>query len=370
VRDRLLALCGELLTANGVAFVSYNALPGGHLRKMIREMMLYSVEGIDDPERRVSGGLEFLRFLIESRPEGDTYRALIDELLKKMEKSGTQVTYHDEMTETYHPVHFFEFEEHARKHGLQYLSEALLPPPTDPTYRQDVRSALESAADDDIVKQEQTLDYMRARMYRETLLCRGERVLRRDFPAEHFQRLLFASQTASTPAEGSGARAFTSPGGIKMESNHPAVIALLQELGAAWPGALTFDEIQRRLPGSGIALDSDGVTLLMRLVVTKMIELRTWRAPVAVTISSRPRASANARQEACSKGFATTLLHAKIALDDPVIRSFLKLLDGTRDRDGLLEAMKAEFPAMAEGELKAGIEPGLEKFCRAGILES
>jgi SAM-dependent methyltransferase len=93
VRDRLLALCGELLTANGVAFVSYNALPGGHLRKMIREMMLYSIEGIDDPERRVSGGLEFLRFLIESRPEGDTYSALIDELLKKMEKSGTQVTY-------------------------------------------------------------------------------------------------------------------------------------------------------------------------------------------------------------------------------------------------------------------------------------
>src|ERR1700691_1662051 len=60
VRDRLLALCGELLTANGVAFVSYNALPGGNFRSMIREMMQFSAEGIDDPERRVSEGLGFL----------------------------------------------------------------------------------------------------------------------------------------------------------------------------------------------------------------------------------------------------------------------------------------------------------------------
>ncbi|MGC1294562.1 MAG: class I SAM-dependent methyltransferase, partial [Alloacidobacterium sp.] len=34
VRDRALALCGELLKPNGVAFVSYNALPGSHLRQM------------------------------------------------------------------------------------------------------------------------------------------------------------------------------------------------------------------------------------------------------------------------------------------------------------------------------------------------
>jgi hypothetical protein len=77
------------------------------------------------------------------------------------------------MTETYHPVHFFECEEHARKHGLQYLSGALLPPPTDPAYRQDVRSALESAADDVIVKHEQTLDYMRAHVPGDASLQRG-----------------------------------------------------------------------------------------------------------------------------------------------------------------------------------------------------
>jgi SAM-dependent methyltransferase len=135
VREGLLALCGKLLTPDGVAFVSYNALPGGHLRRMIREMMLFQVGDIEDPEQRVSGGLAFLRFLLEARPEGDAYRLLIEDQLTRMEKRSPQVTYHDELSGAYHPVHFVEFVEHARSHGLQYLSEAVLPPPTDPCYR-------------------------------------------------------------------------------------------------------------------------------------------------------------------------------------------------------------------------------------------
>src|SRR5271163_1805127 len=40
VRDRLLALCHALLAPEGVAFVSYNALPGGHVRNLVREILL------------------------------------------------------------------------------------------------------------------------------------------------------------------------------------------------------------------------------------------------------------------------------------------------------------------------------------------
>jgi hypothetical protein len=370
VRERLMAVCGELLTANGVAFVSYNALPGGHLRRMTRDMMLYGVKDIEDPQQRVPVALGFLHLVVEARPEGDAYRLLIEEQLKKMEKLGPEVTYHDEMTDAYHPVHFFEFVEHARKHGLQYLSEAVLPPPTDPCYRSEVRQALKNAAGDDILKQEQMLDFLRARMYRETLVCRAERVVRRDFPAEHFRRLLLASQAASAPGETSGAKIFTLPGGIKMESNHPGAIALLEALEAVWPRALSYEEIEPRLEGTGLALDGEGATLLMRLAVTKMIELHAWRAPVAQGVSERPRASAIGREEARTRAHATTLLHGKMGLDDPVVRSFLKLLDGTRDRTALLEAMKAEFPAMAVEELEKGIEPSLGIFHRAGMLEA
>jgi SAM-dependent methyltransferase len=370
VRERLLALCGELLTPDGVAFVSYNALPGGHLRKMVREMMLFQVRDIEDPEQRVASGLEFLRFLAEARPEGDTNRLLMEEQLQRMEKRSPRGVYYDELGGTYHPVHFIEFVEHARRHGLQYLSEAVLPPPTDPGYRFDMRTALESAAGGDIPKQEQILDFVRMRGYRQTLLCGAERALRRDFPAEHLRRLLLASPVVSAPGETPGAKVFQLADGIKMESNHAGAIALLQELEAAWPRALSLDELEPRIVGSGFALDGDGVTLLMRLAVAKMVELHAWRAPVATDVSARPRASACSRQEARSGAHATSLLHTAVALDDPLQRSLLQLLDGTRDRKALLEAMKAEFPKMPAAELEDGIEPCLRSFHRAGLLEA
>ena len=370
VRERLLALCGELLTPDGVAFVSYNALPGGHLRKMVREMMLFQVKDIEDPEERVSGGLAFLRFLAEARPEGDTYRMLMEEQLRRMEKSSPRGVYYDELGGTYRPVHFIEFVEHARRHGLQYLSEAVLPPPNDPSYRFDMRTALERAVGGDILKQEQILDFVRMRGYRETLLCRAERAVRRDFPAEHLRRLLLASPAVSAPAEASGAKVFRLSDGMKMESTHAGAIALLEELEAAWPRALSLDELEPRIAGTGFALDEDGVTLLMRLVVAKMVELHAWIAPVAADVSARPRASACSRQEARTGAHATSLLHTAVALDDPLQRSLLQLLDGTRDRNALLDAMKAEFPAIRAGELEEGIEPCLGFFHRAGLLEA
>src|SRR5262249_29663350 len=39
VRDGLLAVCRDRLSPQGIAFISYNALPGSHLRQMLREMM-------------------------------------------------------------------------------------------------------------------------------------------------------------------------------------------------------------------------------------------------------------------------------------------------------------------------------------------
>ena len=308
--------------------------------------------------------------LMVQNDHNDAYRQVIEEQLRNMEKRSPESIYHDEFADTYHPVLFTEFVSHARKHGLQYLSEAVLPPPPDPCYRAEVCAALESAAGSDILRQEQLLDFMRARVYRETLLCREQHRVSRDFSAEQLRKLLFASQAESAPADAPGAKVFTLPGGIRMESNHAGAIALLETLGTNWPRALSFEELEPALAGSGFALDGEGVTLLLRLIVSRFVELRTWKAPVATEISARPRASACARLESRTRTWAATLLHGTLRLDDPVVVRFLQLLDGTRDRKELLEQMKAEFPGVRTEELEAGIEPGLNLLHRAGMLEA
>jgi len=368
VRERLLAFCRELLSPHGVAFVSYNALPGGHLRNMIRDMMLYAVKDVDDPEQWVERGMAFLRVVLETRPEGDAFRLSIERQLEKMRTRNLRSVFHDELSAVHEPLHFFEFARHARRHGLEYLSEAVLPPPPDPCYRSDLRPAIEEAAGDDFIAQEQVLDFMRMRMYRETLLCRAEREVRRELSPESFRRLLFASKATSGLGETQGAKLFTLPGNIRMETAHPHVIALMEQLEAVWPRALSFAEIEPRLSEAGFSLDNEGAALLMRLAVAEMIDLRAWKAPLAAEIPLRPRASACSRQEVRSREQVTTLLHTTLRLDDPV-RSFLALLDGTRDRAALLDALKAEFPAIPADQLEQGIEPNLLRLYGVGVLE-
>jgi hypothetical protein len=104
--------------------------------------------------------------------------------------------------------------------------------------------------------------------------------------------------------------------------------------------------------------------------VAKFVEMHAWSAPLAAKVSTHPRASACGRLEARTRSFATTLLHGTLKLDDPVLVSFLKLLDGSRDRKALLDAMKEEFPAMSEERLEAGIEPRLRVLHQAGMLEA
>jgi len=370
VRDRLLALCRELLTPHGVAFVSYAALPGGHLRNMLREIMLYSTNHIEDPEQKVAGALACLRFVMNARKPGDPFRALIEEQLRLFEKRTPHALFHDELSDVYHPLLFSEFICHARSHGLQYLGESVLSPPPDPANNPELEPTLAALAGDDIIAREQLLDFLRNRMYRETLLCHAEREVRREFLPEQLRGLNFASQASSSPGDKPGAKVFILPGGIKMETAHPGVIALMQQLEAASPRALSFAEVEPELSAAGFTLDQDGAALLMRLAVAKMIELHAWKAPVASAISTHPRASACARQEARTRTHVTTLLHSTARLDDPLVRSFLQLLDGTRDRAALLDALKAEYPDVPREQLEQGIEPNLNFLYQAGMLEA
>ena len=73
-----------------------------------------------------------------------------------------------------------------------------------------------------------------------------------------------------------------------------------------------------------------------------------------------------AREEARTRTHVTTLLHSTARLDDPLVRSFLQLLDGTRDRAALLEALKAEYPDMSTRTTRAGnrAESAISSPCR------
>lgn len=360
VRDRLLALCRECLAPDGLAWISYNTLPGGYAREMARQIMLARAEGMEEPGRKVGEALGFLRFIAESRTEGDAFRGVLEHEVKRLEKRDPRAVFHDELSRAERPVSFADFAAHAGRNGLQYVSESALPAPNDPCFQRGLAEKAEAMAGGDRVAEEQIYDFARMRMYRETLLCHRERAVSGELCLEAVTRMRLASAARASDGAGDVLRVFTLPGGIRMESRHAGTVRLMETLIAAWPRSVPFAELAVE--------DGAFFKLLLQLVVARMVELHVWQPPVSAGIAERPKASAVARQEAVAGDHATTLLHAALQLNDPLVREFLLLLDGTRDRAGLLAALREKRPELPEASLAEGIEPTLRLLARAGVL--
>ena len=374
VRDRLLALCADHLAPSGVAFVSYNALPGSHVRNLVRDAMVWRARDGGTPAEQIGRGLELLTLLITARPEGDAYRLLVEEHLAKLRKRTPETIYHDELAPSYQPVSVWDFVSHARTHGLDYLSESVLPVPSDPGLHPELMKKVVETAGEDPAAQEQWLDFARMRMYRETLLVRGGQ-LARPFPIrpqanpQALAGMRLASSAGSEAASDPGARVYSLHGGMKVTSSQAAAIAVMERLIAAWPRTVDYAEIVRILGQNGVP-EEPAASLLLQMAIARMIELHVWEPAVANTVSERPRVPAAARQEARLRDHVATLWHGTVHMSDPLVRTLLLLLDGTRGRDDLLAQLGQSFPAVDSSELERGLDANLRYLMLAGLLEA
>jgi len=186
VRDALLRVSRERLARNGIAFVSYNAYPGRHIRQMLREMMLYHIRGVEDPGERIGEGRRFLERVRQGRMLAREWRELMDSEIEHVLNCRDGGLYHDDLAAINHPVYFREFAEHAARHGLAYLGDASVHEMFDP------RGALGWLAGD-VLEREQYLDFLRLRRFRQTLLCHEGVVLDRNVTPEHLERFRFSA---------------------------------------------------------------------------------------------------------------------------------------------------------------------------------
>src|ERR1035438_8402827 len=67
VRDKLMDTVKQSLAPQGVAYISFNALPGCRIREMFREMLLFHLRNTTDPEERIQQAREFLGCFVQSQ---------------------------------------------------------------------------------------------------------------------------------------------------------------------------------------------------------------------------------------------------------------------------------------------------------------
>nr|VFK58632.1 MAG: Methyltransferase domain-containing protein [Candidatus Kentron sp. TUN]VFK67430.1 MAG: Methyltransferase domain-containing protein [Candidatus Kentron sp. TUN] len=171
VQERILEICGENLSNNGVAFVSYNTLPGWNAVKTIRDMMLYHTRNFDEPAQKVLEARRILNFVIEGlEAASGPHKQILEREVNTLKETDDNYLLHDHLEVINDPCYFHEFMEKAGKHGLIYLGDAGLPSMFLGNYTERVSNTLRQI--DDTIRQEQYLDFIDNRRFRETLLVK------------------------------------------------------------------------------------------------------------------------------------------------------------------------------------------------------
>jgi SAM-dependent methyltransferase len=81
MQDAIFRICAENLVANGIAYISYNALPGWHLRRIVRDICHYHAGEQGTPEQRVTRARWMLEQVAKMSSESSTFgRIMRDEV--------------------------------------------------------------------------------------------------------------------------------------------------------------------------------------------------------------------------------------------------------------------------------------------------
>jgi SAM-dependent methyltransferase len=372
VSDKILAICSEHLAPGGVAYVSYNVFPGCHLRAIMRGMLEYQTRAVRDPELKLRHAYALLNFLAASNPKVPALR----EELNSIRSLDPSVVFHDDLAPVNHPVYFHQFMEHAGAHGLQFLSEAEYYSMQPVGFDSETVRTLKLLGAGDRVQEQQYLDFLKCRRFRQTLLCRREARLD---PSPAVGRVTQCGISCpARPASGEmelfadAAEEFRTDDGASMTTNNPFARAAIRFIAERWPLAVQFRDLLNGLeemPGIAGKVESEAVAdVLLKSYACGLLDLHLVPSRFTLEPGEKPRAFSVARLQAQSGSLVTTLRHTTVEVGDLRGRRLISLLDGSRGRAALLRDLQTPEDASPPGA--EDLERNLTGLSRLALFEA
>ena len=347
IQQKILQICSENLAENGVAQISYNTYPGWHFRGMVRDMLLYHSSGLEDPAVRTAAARALLEFLAHASGEQSPYGRILNEECQLLARLPDYYIFHEHLESTNQPMYFHEFARRAADFGLQYLGDA--DPPTMghfnfPSRVQEVLRKLSGS----VVQAEQYMDFLRNRMFRQSLLVKSGVRLSRTLQPEvmHAFSVTSAAQVDESATLDSGETRFvTRKTKETLTTKDPLLHRTLLLVGDSWPTPVPFNDVVdevSRTTGTEPAtvVRSLGSSLPHLYLSSRLVELHVTPPSFVRSPGPLPVASPLARHQATTATDVTNLRHEAVRLDD-LERHVLRQLDGTRTREKLLTELLA-----------------------------
>ncbi len=387
VREGILRRCREQLAPEGLAMISYNALPGGCVRQAVRDMLRWHVRESAVPLERLGEARALAQFLSEATHETDEVgTAFRSELRTALAKEPGSL-FHDDLAEHYAPVYFHEFMAAAGRHSLQFVAG------TDPAELFWPNLAKETlqivyALTDSRVERQQYLDFLVSRRFHHTVLCREECTVAGTPQLDRLSRCWFSAQgRVATPekvAQRGAVAVFQRPDGAKLETDFVAGKLALAHLIANSPRRSAFADlgqlVRRQLAEVGAmdlwtaATPASLAQFLLEACAPKLALMHGATPDISSVPGDRPRAFAPARVQAAAGDHVTTAYHHVVVLGDRWSRELVSRADGTRTRAQLKEEVTSLACAGDPADLAtwqalaAEFDTALNKLARQGLL--
>ena len=358
-REALMRLVSRQLAPQGLALVSYNALPGCRARQAIRDLLLFELQGVDDPERRIAVARETLQFYLALWSSETPFAKTLAETAREMLRRPLGLLYHDELAETWEPRLVSEVAAHARRHGLDYLCDAQPRLIGEALFEGELWRDTLPKHGGDYTRFEQIRDFIEERAFHLSLFCRADDNIDRRFDPARLGALYIRGKLEPLALE-DGEFGFKTFFGGEISTDDSAFAQHLLSLAEIFPAAERI---------STLTSDLRQVEGLMRLCVMGALELLTTPFRLSLFAGERPLASRLARAQARRGALGvSSLMHTPVALADEDARRFLTLLDGTRTATQIAGAMAAATGVAFDDAPKA-VEERLANFCRCGLIE-
>jgi len=373
------------------------------MRGMIRDMMRYHAERFSAPRERTHQARALLDFLAQSVQQEGPYSQLLKNELENLRQQADHYLYHEHLEEINDPMYFHQFAAMAKASGLQYLGEARLGTMVTGNFGPEIEKTLRLLATDQI-QAEQYMDFLRNRMFRETLLCKENLKPNWSVNPELVRGLQIASGARPVFPEGSNEvnfsdetpLSFRTASGMNLTTNRPFLKHAMMVLQENFPGTVAFDALRqqtRERLGGGDPLNAkqageDSQLLAMGLLncylSSDLIEFHGMPINFARTASEKPLALPLARLQAAKTGTCTNRRHEMARLSE-LDRYLVPMLDGKTDKAKLVEQLadvavagnlsvrRAETELKDRGEITTAlnsiIDQALANIARMAILQ-
>jgi cyclopropane fatty-acyl-phospholipid synthase-like methyltransferase/methyltransferase-like protein len=375
VQEKLLEVCSRQLAPRGVAYISYNVLPGWNMRGIVRDAMRYHTRQFPDARTRVRQARATLDFLAQATEGAQSpYALMLRSEAEQLRRKQDYYVLHDHLEEFNEALFFHQFAARAARHGLTFLAEAEfrmmsidgLPAPVAQTIG---RMAPE------ILQREQLTDFLRNRNFRQTLLVRDHEPIDRALTAGRVNTLWVASAARGAGNGGDPrlptADEFRMPDGSGLRTPHPISKAAMAVLAKHWPAPIPFPDLAAmaaaRIGLTGDVDDVQSATLasdVLKSFCAGAAELRALGPAFVIEPGARPQASPVARLQAVRGAHVTNMRHEMVGIDD-ADRRLLSLLDGSLERAAI--AAQA-FPGQPPKSASEALDDALERLARQALL--